>query len=119
MRSSTITRRFVIFSLLLALALCLCVVLSIEYFGRSSWERQPSVALILASAKDAPGWPREIAWGLQEACDITGYNLYIEENVSITDNNLRAYAETGVDFISVGALTHQIHSLDLSLKAIK
>jgi nicotinate-nucleotide pyrophosphorylase (carboxylating) len=27
------------------------------------------------------------------------------------------YAETGVDFISVGALTHQIRSLDLSLKA--
>ena len=93
MRSSTITRRFVIFSLLLALALCLCVVLSIEYFGRSSWERQPSVALILASAKDAPGWPREIAWGLQEACDITGYNLYIEENVSITDNNLQKVTE--------------------------
>ena len=31
--------------------------------------------------------------------------------------NLRQYAECGVDFISVGALTHQIKSLDMSLKA--
>lgn len=93
MRSFTITRRFVIFSLLLALTLCLCIVLSIEYFGRSSWERQPSAALILANPKDAPGWPREIARGLQEACDMTGYNLYIEENVSITDGSLQKVTE--------------------------
>jgi nicotinate-nucleotide pyrophosphorylase (carboxylating) len=32
--------------------------------------------------------------------------------------NIRDYALTGVDFISVGALTHQIFSLDLSLKAL-
>ena len=32
-------------------------------------------------------------------------------------DTLRTYAETGVDFISVGALTHQIRSLDMSLKA--
>ena len=35
----------------------------------------------------------------------------------ITLDTLRTYAETGVDFISVGALTHQIRSLDMSLKA--
>ena len=42
-----------------------------------------------------------------------------EASGGITDANLRDYAATGVDFISVGALTHQIRSLDLSLKAIK
>ncbi|MCK5337511.1 MAG: nicotinate-nucleotide diphosphorylase (carboxylating), partial [Bacteroidales bacterium] len=36
----------------------------------------------------------------------------------ITEETLREVAETGVDFISVGALTHQVRSLDLSLKAI-
>ena len=41
----------------------------------------------------------------------------IEASGGITLENLRAYAECGVDFISVGALTHQIKSLDLSLKA--
>ena len=42
----------------------------------------------------------------------------IESSGGITRETLRDYAETGVDFISVGALTHQIKSLDLSLKAI-
>ena len=40
-----------------------------------------------------------------------------ESSGGITLDNLREYAETGVDFISVGALTHQIKSLDMSLKA--
>lgn len=40
-----------------------------------------------------------------------------EASGGITEESLRAYGETGVDYISVGALTHQIKSLDLSLKA--
>jgi len=42
-----------------------------------------------------------------------------EASGGISIKNIREYAETGVNFISVGALTHQIRSLDLSLKAIK
>jgi nicotinate-nucleotide pyrophosphorylase (carboxylating) len=42
----------------------------------------------------------------------------IESSGGITLENIREYAECGVDYISVGALTHQIKSLDLSLKAI-
>ena len=38
-----------------------------------------------------------------------------EASGGITEATLRAYAETGVDFISVGALTHHIKSLDISL----
>jgi len=41
-----------------------------------------------------------------------------EASGGITEDSLRSVAETGVDFISVGALTHQVKSLDLSLKAI-
>ena len=40
-----------------------------------------------------------------------------ESSGGIPLDTLREYAETGVDFISVGALTHQIRSLDMSLKA--
>lgn len=40
-----------------------------------------------------------------------------ESSGGITENTIRSYAETGVDFISVGALTHSVKSLDLSLKA--
>ncbi|MCZ2479042.1 carboxylating nicotinate-nucleotide diphosphorylase [Aquirufa nivalisilvae] len=42
-----------------------------------------------------------------------------EASGGITESTLRAYGETGVDYISMGALTHQIKSLDLSLKAKK
>ena len=42
-----------------------------------------------------------------------------ESSGGITLDTLRDYALTGVDFISVGALTHQIKSLDMSLKACK
>jgi nicotinate-nucleotide pyrophosphorylase (carboxylating) len=41
-----------------------------------------------------------------------------ESSGGIRYENLRDYAETGVDYISVGALTHQIKSVDLSLKAV-
>ncbi len=41
-----------------------------------------------------------------------------ESSGNITLDNIRRYAECGVDYISVGALTHQITSLDMSLKAV-
>jgi nicotinate-nucleotide pyrophosphorylase (carboxylating) len=40
-----------------------------------------------------------------------------ESSGGITLTTIRSYAECGVDFISVGALTHHIKSLDMSLKA--
>jgi nicotinate-nucleotide pyrophosphorylase (carboxylating) len=44
-------------------------------------------------------------------------NYETEASGGITELTIRAYAETGVHFISVGALTHSVKSLDLSLKA--
>ncbi len=41
-----------------------------------------------------------------------------EASGGINLNTVRAFAETGVDFVSVGALTHSVPSLDLSLKAL-
>ena len=41
----------------------------------------------------------------------------IESSGGITLETIRDYALSGVDYISVGALTHQILSLDMSLKA--
>jgi nicotinate-nucleotide pyrophosphorylase (carboxylating) len=53
------------------------------------------------------------------AVQIIGRKFETEASGNITINNIREYAETGVNFISMGALTHQIKSLDLSLKALK
>lgn len=46
-----------------------------------------------------------------------GSRFETEASGGITFETLRSYAETGVDYISVGALTHHIKSLDMSLKA--
>lgn len=53
----------------------------------------------------------------REAVNIVAGAIPIESSGGITLDTLRDYAECGVDFISVGALTHQIESLDMSLKA--
>ena len=42
-----------------------------------------------------------------------------EASGNINEQTIRSYAETGVDFISVGALTHSVKSLDISLLAVK
>lgn len=54
----------------------------------------------------------------RQAVELIGGRIETESSGGITLKNLRQYGECGVDFISVGALTHQIKSLDLSLKAI-
>ncbi|MDR1984659.1 MAG: carboxylating nicotinate-nucleotide diphosphorylase [Prevotellaceae bacterium] len=54
----------------------------------------------------------------REAVKLINGKYKTESSGGITIDNLRNYAECGVDFISVGALTHQIKSLDLSLKAV-
>jgi len=53
-----------------------------------------------------------------EAVQLISGKFEIESSGGINLDTIRDYALTGVDFISVGALTHQIMSLDLSLKAI-
>ena len=53
----------------------------------------------------------------RQAVDLIGGRVETESSGGITKSSIRDYAECGVDYISVGALTHRIESLDLSLKA--
>jgi nicotinate-nucleotide pyrophosphorylase (carboxylating) len=55
---------------------------------------------------------------IREAVNLIDRQVETEASGGIDMKNIRDYALTGVDFISVGALTHQIFSLDLSLKAL-
>lgn len=52
------------------------------------------------------------------AVELIGGQYETESSGGITLDTIRPYALCGVDFVSVGALTHQIQSLDLSLKAV-
>ncbi len=56
---------------------------------------------------------------LAEAVEITDGRFELEASGGITVFNVREYAETGVDFVSSGALTHSAMPLDLSLKIVK
>ena len=53
----------------------------------------------------------------KEAVKLVGGKKETESSGGITIDNLRQYGETGVDFISVGALTHSVKGLDMSFKA--
>ena len=54
---------------------------------------------------------------IRTALSIIDGKYPVEASGGITEENIRQYAETGVDYISVGALTHHIKSLDISLLA--
>lgn len=60
-------------------------------------------------------YPLEV---LREAVQLTAGKYPLEASGGITAQTLVPIAETGVDFISVGALTHSAKSMDISLKAI-
>ena len=53
----------------------------------------------------------------KKAVELVNHKYEIESSGGITFDTLRSYAECGVDYISVGALTHSVKSLDMSLKA--
>ena len=55
---------------------------------------------------------------LHKAVAVIGGRFVTEASGGITEENIRDYAGCGVDYISMGALTHSIKSLDLSLKAV-
>jgi nicotinate-nucleotide pyrophosphorylase (carboxylating) len=54
----------------------------------------------------------------KKAVELVAGRCQTESSGGITIDNLRDYAEAGVDFISVGALTHSVKGLDMSFKAI-
>jgi nicotinate-nucleotide pyrophosphorylase (carboxylating) len=56
---------------------------------------------------------------LRQAVSMIEGRYITEASGGITIDNIRDYADCGVDYVSVGALTHSVKSLDLSLKAVK
>lgn len=54
----------------------------------------------------------------RKAVELIGDRCQTESSGGINESTLRKYAECGVDYISSGALTHSVHNMDLSLKAV-
>lgn len=55
----------------------------------------------------------------RKAVELVNGRVELESSGGITSKTIRSYAETGVDYISVGALTHSVKGLDMSLLATK
>ncbi len=53
---------------------------------------------------------------MRKAVELIAHRVEVEASGGITLDNVRAVAETGVDFISIGALTHSVKALDISLE---
>ena len=53
---------------------------------------------------------------MKKAVEIVGGRALTEASGNMGEKDLRAVAETGVDLISIGALTHSVKALDISLK---
>ncbi len=56
---------------------------------------------------------------MKQAVEITSGKALLEASGNITSENIRAVAETGVDIISLGALTHSVKCFDISMKINK
>ncbi len=56
---------------------------------------------------------------MKKAVEITNGKAKLEASGGITDETIRAVAETGVDIISMGAITHSVTAFDISLKIVK
>lgn len=56
---------------------------------------------------------------MREAVKLIAGKMQVEASGGITEDNIKEVAATGVDFISIGALTHTVNSMDMNLKAIK
>ncbi len=53
---------------------------------------------------------------MKQAVDLVQGRAWLEASGGITNETLRAVAETGVDIISIGALTHSVKAMDISMK---
>lgn len=53
---------------------------------------------------------------MKKACELVGGRAKTEASGNVTLDNIRAVAETGVDIISLGALTHSVTAFDISMK---
>ena len=78
-------------------------------------DRLDQIPPVLAAGVDTIMLDNFSLQDLKEGVALIGGRCFIEASGGVNLTTVRAIAETGVDVISVGALTHQIHSLDLGL----
>jgi nicotinate-nucleotide pyrophosphorylase (carboxylating) len=90
--------------------------LPVEVETRNLAELEEALSTGLADIIMLDNYPLE---DMRRAVEITAGRVPLEASGNIREETIVPVAETGVDYISVGALTHSYKSLDLSLKAVR
>ena len=78
-------------------------------------DRLDQIPAVLAAGVDTIMLDNFSLEDMRKGVELIAGKAVVEASGGVNQNTVRAIAETGVDVISVGALTHQIHSLDLGL----
>lgn len=81
-------------------------------------DRLDQIPAVLAAGVDTIMLDNFSLEDLRTGVAVIGSNAVVEASGGVNLSTVKAIAETGVDVISVGALTHQIHSLDLGLDIV-
>ena len=80
------------------------------------WMRLIAVSLVFAAASFAQETWGSIRGSITDASGAGVPNAKVELSGGITLENVRAYAETGADFVSTGAITHSAPAVDISFR---
>ena len=80
-KDEDLARRFFRLNACVSVVLLVAIVVSVFQFGAEAWKGQRQIGLLLAGEKSKAGWNRTQYRGMQEACDVLGYELLVEENV--------------------------------------
>ena len=80
-KDEQLARRFFLLNTCVTAVLLLAIVVSVFQFGAAAWKGQRQVGMVLAGGKNETGWNHAQYRGMQEACDILGYGLLLEEHV--------------------------------------
>src|SRR5207302_11030927 len=93
---------------------------SAEWYShlRPAIARRQGAATIVLGTTSVQAVPHAVNRCSQPDTLTGGRHIPVECSGGIRLDNVRAYAETGVDFISVGLLTHSTHAADMSMRVL-
>ena len=77
-----LSRRFYRLNICVAVALTLVIAVSILQFGVQAWQGERALGFVIVGNRNAEGWNRNQCEGIEKACQNTGYELLLRDNVT-------------------------------------
>ena len=80
-------KRFYILNTCVTIILLIAIFISISQFGAQTWLGRPQIGFIISGDNEDIGWNRAQYQGISEACKELDYDLLLEKNISVNDND--------------------------------